>query len=129
MEAQLLPEVNTLHAQRIRARRGRRAKVTRRIRNYFFLIHPMMNSNTIAPTTAVMRDPISPLEDRPTRLKRNPLIRAQIPPITKSQMRPNPLPFVILPANQPAINPMIEKQTNSNIIDTLIKKGVVKLKC
>ena len=49
---------------------------------HFFLILLAMNRSTIAPTTAVIRDPIKPFADDPSRPKRNPPTRAPITPRT-----------------------------------------------
>lgn len=82
--------------------------------------HPLFKNltnarNTIAPTVAVITEPMVPVAYKPRTSKRKPPKKAPTTPTTKSPTNPNPFPRVMWPANQPATRPINRNQSQPNI--------------
>ena len=74
------------------------------------------HSNMAAPAVAVITEPIRPPAEIPSRLNTKPPIKAPIIPMMILLTRPEPPPFMRVPASQPAMAPMAKKMMISIIV-------------
>ena len=79
---------------------------------YVFLMMPTINRSKAAPAVAVMIEPINPPAEIPSKPKTKPPNTAPITPMTILPSRPNPPPFIKVPANQPATAPIAKNIIN-----------------
>src|SRR5690606_9472692 len=85
-----------------------------------------IHSSKKAPTTAVMNEPQVPVDSIPSKPKTKPPTIAPAIPSRMLMIKPEPEPFHIRLASQPAIPPMII-QPRSDISIDLVKGNIIKI--